>query len=548
MQAAPHDGDGRGGRELALVALAAVAATLILTYPLGFNMGSVGRVNNGDGQFSIWNVAWVARTLVVDPLHVFDANMFYPLRGTLAYSEANLGAGAVAIPAYWATRNPYFAHNFAVLLAFVLSAVGMYYLARYLTHDRRAAALAAVGYAFCPHVFGRTAEIQLLMTMGLPFSMLTFHRFLDNPTTGRAVTLGIAMAATTYFCAYYGVFVMLMVGFAVLLMAALRGLWRNWVYWSAVAVAAAVAVVLIAPLFEPYMTLQNTRGFSRPLSEAGNYSANWTTYITSSARAHIWMQRFGKDAEVAFPGFIVGILGLIGAWRGLRTKNAEREHVILYSALAALSFWASFGPSAGLYTALYNTVPGFTLMRAPARFGLVVAFALSMLAAFALKDLLSRVRRATLVGALVVLLTVAEMSEILRFPQVPAVSPAYRVLATLPRGPVIEMPFYWPEVGLFRHEQYMLFSTAHWMPLVNGYSDYIPPEYIDQSMPLRLFPNPEAFKILQPKQVRYAVFHRRGYNGANWREAMERLAEFGAYVRLLYADEEVRLYEITGYP
>ena len=284
-------------------------------------------------------------------MHVFDANIFYPHRRTLAFSEANLGAGAMAVPAYWATKNPYFAHNFSVLLAFVLSAVGMYYLARRLTQDRRAAALAAVGYAFCPHVFGRTAQIQLLMTMGLPFAMLAFHRFVDNPTTRRAVGLGVAMAATTYFCAYYGVFVVLMVGFAVLLMAGIRGLWRSSAYWSAVAVAAAVAIVLIAPLFEPYLTLQNTRGFSRPLSEASNYSANWRTYITSSARAHIWMQRFGKDAEVAFPGFIIVILGIMGAVRGLRKNSAGREHVILYSALPC---WVPSGlvrSGGGLYRA-----------------------------------------------------------------------------------------------------------------------------------------------------------------------------------------------------
>ena len=31
-------------------------------------------------------------------LHVYDANIFYPHRGTLAYSENNLGAGAMAVP------------------------------------------------------------------------------------------------------------------------------------------------------------------------------------------------------------------------------------------------------------------------------------------------------------------------------------------------------------------------------------------------------------------------------------------------------------------
>ena len=35
--------------------------------PLVFRMASVGRVDLDDGRFSVWNVAWVARTLVVDP-------------------------------------------------------------------------------------------------------------------------------------------------------------------------------------------------------------------------------------------------------------------------------------------------------------------------------------------------------------------------------------------------------------------------------------------------------------------------------------------------
>ena len=41
---------------------------------------------------------------------------------------------------YWATGNPYAAHNFAVLASFVLGATGTYSLVRYLVGDRRAAA------------------------------------------------------------------------------------------------------------------------------------------------------------------------------------------------------------------------------------------------------------------------------------------------------------------------------------------------------------------------------------------------------------------------
>ena len=149
-------------RELAAVLVAGALLTAIFTYPIAFKPGHVGRVDNGDGQLSIWNVAWVARTLAIDPLHVFDANIFYPNHNTLAYSEANLGAGALAIPVYWLTRNPYAAHSSAVLLAFLLSFAGAYYLTRYLTGDWRAAAVAAVWFAFCPFIFARTAHLTML--------------------------------------------------------------------------------------------------------------------------------------------------------------------------------------------------------------------------------------------------------------------------------------------------------------------------------------------------------------------------------------------------
>src|SRR2546422_1662220 len=177
--------------EFVAVLAAAAILTVALTYPLAFRMGSIGRINTGDGQFSIWNVAWVARTLIVDPVHVYDANIFYPHRGTLAYSEANLGAGALAVPVYWWTRNPYAAHNFVMLLSFVLSATGTYYLVRYLTRSRRAAVISAICFAYCPFVFAHLPHIQLLMTAGLPFSMLAFHRLADSPTPGRGAALGL---------------------------------------------------------------------------------------------------------------------------------------------------------------------------------------------------------------------------------------------------------------------------------------------------------------------------------------------------------------------
>ena len=533
-------------KELGLVLLAATVLTAALTYPIAFKMGQVGRVDKGDGQLSIWNVAWVARTLVVDPLHVFDANIFYPHRGTLAYSENNLGAGALAVPTYWLTRNPYAAHNFALLLAFVFSAAGAYYLVRYLTGDRRAAAISAIGFAFCPFVFAHTAHIQLLMTAGLPFSLLAFHRLADRPGVGRGAALGAIMAAQAIFCGYYGVFVCLMVGFAFVVVGVTRRLWMDPRYWMAIAVAAVVSVGLILPAFLPYATLQSS-GFRRELTDAIQFSARWSDYVASSSYAHAWMLRYLPPwSEVLFPGFVTLIFGVWGAWIARRDRRGEL--LALYGGLTLLAFWASFGPGLFLYSALYRVVPMFAWLRAPARFGLIVGLGLSVFAGVAISALLRRVRRPGLVTAALVIVAAGELAVPLYMPEVPPVEPVYRTLATLPRGAVIEMPFFYPQVGLFQHTKYMLASTAHWMPLVNGYSDYIPDDFVRHAITLAPFPFPGAFKLLQQGGVRYALFHLDVYDAPTRAEVEARLREFAGYLRELYIGADERLYEIVGSP
>jgi hypothetical protein len=534
-------------RELAAVLVAAALLTALFTYPIAFKLGRVGRVDNGDGQLSIWNVAWVARTLAVDPLHVFDANIFYPHRGTLAYSESNLGAGALAMPVYWATRNVYAAHNSAVLFAFVLAFVGTYYLVRYLTHDWRAAAISAVWFAFCPFIFARTAHIQLLMTAGLPFAMLAFHRMADRPTPGRGAMLGVAMAAQALCCGYYGIFIILMVGFAIVVIASTRGLWTSAHYWIAVATAAVVSIALVAPAFVPYATLQRESGFHRTVGQAVRYSANWSAYLASSSFAHAWLLSYlPRWTDVLFPGVLVTIFGVAGLV--VSRREGKGEVALLYGGMAALALWISFGPDAGLYAALYKAIPLFAWLRAPSRFGLIVVFALTVLAGIAVSAWLRRVSRPALAFAALATLGCAELVVPLNMPDVPPVEPVYTLLKTLPPGPVIEMPFWYVEFMFPRHTYYMLQSTMHWMPLVNGYSDYVPDDFRENVLKLAIFPAPETLKVLAPITVRYAVFHRYWFNDENWQDVLTRLKNAEPYMRLLYEGEGTRLYEIVGSP
>lgn len=543
---------GGGWRELLIVLIAGATLAVVLTYPFAAQMTHAGRVDSTDGEFSIWNVAWVARTLVVDPRHVLDANMFFPHRRTLMYSETNLGAGALAIPAYWATRNPIFALNFVFLLSLALCVSGTYYLVRYLVADRRAAAVAAICFGFCPYVFGHTAHIQLLMTAGLPFSMLAFHRVADRPSARRGAVLGLTMAAQVAFCGYYSVFVILMVGFATLMVVALRGWWTEVRYWTAIGTAALVASVASIPFVIPYLQFLHESGFERDLGEAARYSANWAAYLASNAKAHVWMVPFiGHFIELLFPGFVATVGGAAGLILGWRSGGRLRETTVLYGTLALLACWASFGPDAGLYTVLYRPIPLFASLRAPSRMGVIVAFGLAVLTGITVREWLARVRWSTAIGAALVIVAAADMAvplgpEIMR--EVPPLAPAYTILAKLPSAPVIELPFFSRGSELHGHARYMRYSTAHWMPLINGYSDFIPPDFSESAEAVRGFPSRDAFAALAARNPRYAVFHMLVYDDEERAAVDARLREFGPYFRPLYVDAETRLYEILGFP
>ena len=342
----------------------ATALTVLMTWPLVPRLGSVGRVNTGDGQLSIWNVAWVARTIVTNPRNLYNANIFYPHKRTLAYSESNLGAGVLALPIWWGTRNPFAAHNFALAAAFVLTFCTTFLLARYLTGRPAAAIIAAIAFTFCPFMFARFAHIQLVMTFGLPLSLWALHRLVDDPNPARAVVLGGALWVQAMACSYYGVFAALVVGLGVIFFAVTRRLWRSPRYWTMVALAAVISIAATVPFFVPYLRIQEELGFTRTIIETRRYSADWRSWLASSAWAHRWMlPTLGEWNDVLFPGLVLTILGIAGCVLALTRMRPDgrdgstaslsasarftRQTGAFYLLTLMLAFWASFGPDAG---------------------------------------------------------------------------------------------------------------------------------------------------------------------------------------------------------
>jgi hypothetical protein len=155
----------------------------------------------------------------------------------------------------------------------------------------------------------------------------------------------------------------------------------------------------------------------------------------------------------------------------------------------------------------------------------------------------------TTLGVCLMIVTAADLAvPFLEFREVEPLSPAFAMLARLPAAPLVEFPFWSSGVELHGHARYMRYSTAHWMPLINGYSDYLPPDFVESAETLRGFPSRDAFARLAPKHARYALFHMLVYGEEDRARVLAGLTEFGAYLRPLYIDEETRLYEIVGFP
>jgi hypothetical protein len=227
-----------------------------------------------------------------------------------------------------------------------------------------------------------------------------------------------------------------------------------------------------------------------------------------------------------------------------------RDVAVFYVVVLVLALWSSFGPPGGLYTLLYHTVPVFSLLRAPARFGLAVTLALTVFSAAGLAVLLGRLSAKTRpwVAAAVLIFAVAELSTRIPYDEVPPTARPYKMLASAERGPVVELPFYFLGHDRYLQTRYMLGSTTHWQPMVNGYSDFIPADFFEGARLLGSFPDDAGLRWLRARNTRYVVFHRHLFDNPSLARLDQRIAAHSTDLRPLYVFGTIHLYELVSSP
>ncbi len=129
----------------------------------------------------------------------------------------------------------------------------------------------------------------------------------------------------------------------------------------------------------------------------------------------------------------------------------------------------------------------------------------------------------------------------------------YRWLADQPGPtPVVHLPML-DVGGLERrpryHESiYMVYSTLHWKPLVNGYAGIEPARYVKLRELARGFPSRELLDALREIGVRYVVLHRGGYGPLQWPRIESRLPDFRDELVPVASFGEDTVYELRARP
>ena len=510
-------------RFLALSLTLFVALTAVMTYPQVLRM-SDGVHDPADPLMVTWILSWVAHQLPIAPAHIFDANIFYPERNTLAYSETLLVPGLLAAPLYWLGVGPILIYNLVFLSGFALSGVGVTLLVRRLTGNTGAALLAGIVFAFPPYRIDHYAHLQLQQTQFIPLALWAFHRLLDSGRVRDGVLLGAFTAGQLLSCMYYGLFLIpYMAVVCGTLLIASRRMPRERL--TALVVAAGIVTAAMVPVGRAYLAARDVVG-QRGREEVAQNSATWRNYLAPPEVNAVYgnvFARFMEPERRLFPGFVavaLAIVGMLPRKRGGLEHSENLEHPensanpsarFAYILGLILAFDVSLGFNGVIYRALYDYFLPFKALRIPARMGLMVGFSLAVLAGYGAARIAARLRsanaRRTVLMVIGVLMLVEYASRPLPLWAAPARPPEsyadlVRDAGDGPTSVIFEFP-----TGGMQDPFYLYYSTFHWQYLINGYSGFFPPSYQKVVYAMRGFPDETALTVIGSHGVRYLVIH-----------------------------------------
>jgi hypothetical protein len=477
-----------------------VALTAIATYPQVRQFAG-GIRDDIDVYFSVWRLAWIAHQLPRHPLQLFDANIFYPERHTLAYSDALVGPGIVTAPLFWLRANPILIYNLLLFGVIVLSGLAMFVLVETVTKSVTAALISGALFVLSPYRLAHYSQLDLQTTALMPVALWALHRTLATRRRRYALLLGVSLALQTYSGIYYGIY------FATYLcvVAPLLVLAEPWSVRPRIAsllfVSALIAGLLVLPYLLPYLAARATVGV-RDISETLYFSATPRDYFLAPPGNALYDGLLASNWRGNFLGIVVMLFAAVGLWPPTSVATT-------YLLGAAFAFEASLGLHGYTFPWLRAWVLPYRGLRVPSRFAMLVVVSLVILAGIGVARIAERLgsRGRALLVALALIAAVAEARTppVLTSPRTSAAG-VDRWLRQQPPSAIVELPLPSPDRPFDIVEgRHMYDSIFHWQRLANGYSGFWPRSYLELLEHMRTFPDHSSVDYLQHLGIRFVV-------------------------------------------
>jgi hypothetical protein len=510
-----------------------------MTWPLVRDLRGDIAKDLGDPLFEAWQVAWIGHAVLHQPLDLFQANTFWPLRDTLAFSDALVGYAPAGLLAQISPQAALAVYNLLFLFAYALAFAGAYLLARELGTGRFGGIVAGAAFAYAPWRLPQNSHMHVISSGGIPLALFLLVRGYRRRSpwfvlggwlvAAWQVTLGFTLGLQlAYLLGVLG----LLAAVALIRNRALRP--------GRVLVAATAAGVLVfgtvaAFQARPYLRVADHHPEARrTVAQVAEFSSPLRSFLAAPAESFLWKEPSlraraplpAPAEQVLFPGLTIGLLALAGLFGSVFPRRLRIGLAVGVAVCAVLSL--GLRDVSGLdryltpYRLLYDFAPGWDGVRTPGRINTLTSLGLALLAGAGVCVVTRAVRRAGTgrwpafaVPALAAGLTAAILVEglgPLPHPAVPQV-PAAQHDAT---PPILQLPWGPDE---FR---YVYWSTAGFPALVNGVGGFSPDTMSRLQRTVYTFPDERSVMTLRRLGVRTVLLHPERTGGTPWANAATR--------------------------
>lgn len=555
------------------VFLGFLLASVYATWPLARHIATRVPFNNIDSLLNAWIFSWAAHAVVHAPLDLFDANIFFPEQLSFVFTENNLGQSLPLAPIYWLTGNGILTVNVALILLYTVASFGAYRLALELGAGRGPSFVAGIVFGLSPYRLSQIVHIHVIAMHLAPFVVLLFLRLRTRPAPWLVPVIGGTLAFQFWSSLSGGAMTLCAIGAWVLWEFARHRRQSLPVLWAGTK-GLLIAGVLVLPLGLLYLSARDAHSeYGHPENEVVELSATFNSYLSPVDGGPVFRNtnRWLEGTHTGEPGawekhLFLGwtmnavLLGMGGAGLWSLRRRRERTHqsggASLAAAITLVGFVLSLGPRFGadpdgfpLPFELLARAPG-RLLRVPARFGSLVALGLALGLAVALSRIPSRWRR-PVVGAVLLALAVELMPPQIPTVRAPEITSAHRSISGR-AGAVLALPTVeivhdgaGGATGLIEREPINVYlSTAHFRPMVNGYSAFQPTSWWNIVRGVQDFPSPTSMQVLHQRGVKTVVIQTILAKGTRWEASAHRLSRWPG-ARLVARARGVVVYDIT---